>query len=146
MSLPIFKFKFKQVEKPKTKHKVKKSKYLHCVCIKEDDGFYAHINISDNDEDNKEYANLVIPFTKESYSLKGKTKIFSIKPDKDGRILTILRDKTLSILHPGLDTIYTPMRDKFVYGGHVIEIDKKHYFDVVDCFTNMNVFYKNEAK
>ena len=56
MSLPIFKFKFKQVEKPKTKRKVKKSKYLHCVCIKEDDGFYAHINIADNDEDNKEYA------------------------------------------------------------------------------------------
>ena len=141
MSDTKFTFKFKTVDKPKTKStsKIKKSKYTYCVCSLEEDGFVARVQLNENDDD--ETKTLVIPFTEQSYSLKGKTKIFTKKPDKDGRIVTILRDKTLSKLHPGIADIYTPLRDNFVYGGYVIEKDKKHYFDITECFTNANVFY-----
>ena len=136
-----FTFKFKTVDKPKTKStpKIKKSKYTYCICSLEEDGFVARVQLNENDDN--ETKTLVIPFTEQSYSLKGKTKIFTKKPDKDGRIVTILRDKTLSKLHPGIADIYTPLRDNFVYGGYVIEKDKKHYFDISECFTNANVFY-----
>lgn len=136
-----FTFKFKTVDKPKTKSKpkIKKSKYTYCICSLEEDGFVARVQLNENDDD--ETKTLVIPFTEQSYSLKGKTKIFTKKPDKDGRIVTILRNKTLSKLHPGIADIYTPLRDNFVYGGYVIEKDKKHYFDITECFTNANVFY-----
>lgn len=136
-----FTFKFKTVDKPKIKSspRIKKSKYTYCICSLEEDGFVARVQLNENNDD--ETKTLVIPFTEQSYLLKGKTKIFTKKPDKDGRIVTILRDKTLSKLHPGIADIYTPLRDNFVYGGYVIEKDKKHYFDITECFTNANVFY-----
>lgn len=141
-----FKFKFKAVEKPKQKTapKVKKSKYTYCICALEEDGFVARIQL--NKDDDAETKTLVIPFTEQSYSLKGKTKIFTKKPDKDGRIVTVLRDKTLAKLHPGIDSIYTPLRENFVYGGYVVEINNQHFFDITECFNNANVFNKEQMK
>ncbi len=141
-----FNFKFKTIDKPKhkTTSKIKKSKYTYCICALEEDGFVARIQL--NKDDDAETKTLVIPFTEESYSLKGKTKIFTKKPDKDGRIITVLRNKTLAELHPGIDSIYTPLRDNFVYGGYVVEINDKHYFDITECFTNANVFNEEQMK
>lgn len=144
MSIITFKFKVANKSKHKNNTSIKKSKYINCICFYEDNKFTAHIQI--NEDNNSEYKSLVLPFTENSYSLKGKTKIFTKIPDKDGKIITIIRDKTLSKLHPGVNDIYTPLRDKFVYGGYIVEINKKHYFDIEDCFTHMNVFYKDDKR
>lgn len=131
---------FKPVEKKRkspTNNGLRKvSKKVYCVCVEKSfNEFVAHINMK-NDKDFPDIREL--PFTERSYDLKGKLKVFSIIPDKNNKIVCIIRDKLTAINFPGLPTNYTPFRNNYVYSGYIVNIDNKHYFDVEDVYENVN--------
>lgn len=126
-----FKFKPAKVEKT-NKHKSNKiSKKTYCVCVEEEVGiFKAYINIPSS----LEFPDtLSIPFTKNSYSLKNKTVVFSKNPDKNGRHCVYIRSKTQAYSFPGLEELYTPFRDRYVYSGYIVKNEnKQHEFEIID--------------
>lgn len=131
-------FKFKAVPKKRTinksdnNHKI--TKLVYCVCHKESDGNYvAHIRLRNDPV----YPDILsIPFTKESYSLKGKEKIFTKTCDETGRYTCIVRRKQEANLFPGSDKTYSPFRENCVYSGYIVKIKDKLYFDVSETLNN----------
>lgn len=88
-----------------------------------------HIRIStNNDADYPDH--IVIPFTKDSLSLKGKIIVFSHKKDKTGRYVRYIRDERWCKLHPGLPTQYSAVIEGEICSGHVVRINGKLYFDM----------------
>ena len=112
----------------KKKHNVStKSNVISRVCravvIKDDEGFKAKINI--DNEENSDI--LLIPFTTESYDIKGKEIIFSKERIDNGRFLCLIRDKASSNLYNDVER-YIPFRENIVITGDIVRIDGKMYF------------------
>lgn len=109
---------------------------IYCLCVEEEPNiFKAHVNIKGN----REIPDiLVIPFTEDSYDLKGKTKVFTVKKDKQGKRICIHRDKIRSIVYPGNSEIYTPFNNNYVYSGYVVKQEEHHYFKVSDIYEHVN--------
>lgn len=125
-----FKFKPITVKTLRTKSSKPKGVKAYCVCIEDEKGEYkAHVNITDGLDCTD---TLVIPFTLDSYILKGKTNVFSKKPDKKGKFTRYIRSKEDATHFPGLPEIYTPFRTNYVYVGHVIKVDGHYMFKVDD--------------
>lgn len=117
-------------KKPKVTNNKIANKKLYCVCIEtKPNVFKAYVNIPSN----LEFPDTVaIDFSKDSYNLKGKEKVFTVEKDSKGRSICIIRNKLDATNFPGLPSQYTPFKHKFVYSGYVIKINDKHYFDVTD--------------
>lgn len=99
------------------------SRICRAVVIKDDEGFKAKINI-----DNEETSDiLVIPFTTESYDIKGREIIFSKERINNGRFLCLIRDKASSNLYNDVEH-YIPFRENIVITGNIVRIDGKMYF------------------
>lgn len=99
------------------------SRICRAVVIKDDEGFKAKINI-----DNEETSDiLVIPFTTESYDIKGREIIFSKERIDNGRFLCLIRDKASSNLYNDVEH-YIPFRENIVITGDIVRIDGKMYF------------------
>lgn len=130
-----FERKFK-VHKIKNLKKV--SNKLYCVCVlNENKEFEAHINLANNTN----YPDIFsLPFTEESKNLKGKEKVFTINPDKQGKYTCIIRDKTQAVLSPVNPDIYTPFRKDYVYLGYIVEQDGKKQFDIRDCIGHLKTY------
>ena len=99
------------------------SRVCRAVVIKDDEGFKAKINI--DNEENSDI--LLIPFTTESYDIKGKEIIFSKERIDNGRFLCLIRDKASSNLYNDVER-YIPFRENIVITGDIIRIDGKMYF------------------
>lgn len=99
------------------------SRVCRAVVIKDDEGFKAKISIN-NEEDSDI---LLIPFTTESYNIKGKEVIFSKERIDDGRFVCLIRDKASSKLYNNVEC-YTPLRENIVITGNILRIDGKMYF------------------
>ena len=99
------------------------SRVCRAVVIKDDEGFKAKISIN-NEEDSDI---LLIPFTTESYNIKGKEVIFSKERIDDGRFVCLIRDKASSKLYNNVEC-YTPFRENIVITGNILRIDGKMYF------------------
>lgn len=139
-----FKFKPVHIKKNVVKHRSNRvSNQLYCVCVKEDDEFKAHVNITSE----LEFPDtLVIPFTEDSYNLKGKTDIFTKVPDKNGKYTRICRTSVHAEQFPNLDELYTPFREMYVYSGYIVIVDGHHEFEVsnfVDHYVNANYLVPN---
>lgn len=135
MTNSSIKFTFKPVEcKHKVKKNINKPIKAYCICIEENNKFSAEVSILENNK----YKTYKIPFTDNSYSLKGKTIIFSKSKDKYGHITRIHRSIEQAIHSPGLDTQYTPFRDKWIYLGNIVIINDKKYFDVTETIGHIN--------
>lgn len=103
------------------------SRVCRAVVIKDDEGFKAKINI-----DNKENSDiLLIPFTTESYDIKGKEIIFSKERMDNGRFLCLIRDKASSNLCNDVER-YIPFKENIVITGNIVRIDGKMYFRYKD--------------
>ncbi len=99
------------------------SRVCRAVVIKDNEGFKAKISIN-NEEDSDI---LLIPFTTESYNIKGKEVIFSKERIDDGRFVCLIRDKASSKLYNNVEC-YTPLRENIVITGNILRIDGKMYF------------------
>jgi len=133
-----FKFKPATVKKPRTerKHNVI-SKKLHCICMKNEEGeFRAYVNMPSD----LEFPDILeVPFTKESYDLRGKTDIFTKEPIDNGKYIRLCRNKVHANIFPNLEEIYTPFRERYVYSGYLVKIDDHFEFnmtDFVDHYSN----------
>lgn len=99
------------------------SRICRAIVIKDDEGFKAKIRV--NNEENADI--LLIPFTTESYDIKGKEIIFSRERIDDGRFRCIIRDKASAILYNDVEN-YIPFRENIVITGNIVRIDGKMYF------------------
>lgn len=99
------------------------SRICRAIVIKDEEGFKAKIRV--NNEENADI--LLIPFTTESYDIKGKEIIFSRERIDDGRFRCIIRDKASAILYNDVEH-YIPFRENIVITGNIVRIDGKMYF------------------
>lgn len=133
-----FVFKPVELKKHKPNHNSKNChKLYYCVCVeKEPNVFVAHLNLKND----LEFPDILeIPFTAQSYDLKGKTRIFTKQKDKNGKSTYIIRNISDATHFPGLPTQYTPFRHKYVYSGHIVKSEKGHEFDVIDIIDYMSL-------
>lgn len=99
------------------------SRICRAVVIEDDEGFKAKIAV--NNEENSDV--LLIPFTTESYNIKGKEIIFSKERIDNGRFQCIIRDKVSAILYNDVEH-YIPFKKNIVITGNIVRIDGKMYF------------------
>lgn len=135
-------FKFKPVEakKPRVSSGIKRksNKKVYCLCQVSNEGEY-YANVIQR-LDNGIKCNVVMPFSKRSYNLKGKTIVFTKNKKAYGQIAAIYRTKQEAEHFPGTDEQYTPFRRRWVYGGYIVTFEGKEYFDVTDTYGNKSAF------
>ena len=113
------------------------SRKCYAVVKKIDGEFKAVINI------NKQYIRLkegdelsseqfILPFTKRSLDLKGKTYVFLKEKDKYGHYVCVIRDPMSAKLHPGLPTQYNTVYENLLLAGHIIRNNGIMYFEYED--------------
>ena len=128
MVVPLLGIKINIAKGNKKKHNVSTennviSRVCRAIVIKDDEGFKAKI-IVNNEEDSDI---LLIPFTTESYNIKGKEIIFSKERIDDGRFRCVIRDKASAILYNDVEH-YIPFRENIVVTGNIVRINGKMYF------------------
>ena len=93
-----------------------------CFYDETDNSFKVHITIEENQ------SNLTLPFTDDSYELKGREIVFDAKPDKRGnRSMYIRKDRELR-LYPGLSTQYITVCENCVFNGFIVRVNGKLHF------------------
>lgn len=115
------------------------SRICKAIVIKDDEGFKAKISI--NNEVDSDI--LLIPFTTESYDIKGKEIIFSKERIDNGRFLCLIRDKASSNLYNDVEH-YIPFRENIVVTGNIVRINGKMYFQYKEfiSFSPFVEYYK----
>lgn len=102
---------------------------LYCKPVLVDDILVAHINTKGLDG----YENVtILPFSKESFELKGKIHIFAKEKNKEDKYVHIIRSKDTAEMYPGNDEIYTPICENSLYKGYIIKSGKELVFKVTD--------------
>lgn len=129
MGKPITQLKFKLAQPKKVSYAAKKlTKLVHCVCTQSEDGeFKANLRIVSN---SNRVTNMCISFTLNSYSLKGKERVFTIKPDKHGKHICYIRSPWEAKTAAKTSRLYTPFCKNWVYSGYIVRIDKQLYFEI----------------
>lgn len=89
-----------------------------------------HIRLNKGDELSNEQ--LILPFTKNSLDLKGKTYVFLKEKDKYGHYVCIIRNNNISNLYSCPNTQYTAVHENLLLAGHIIRKDGKMYFEYED--------------
>ena len=112
----------KAVKNKSTSGKI--SRKCLAVVIIEDNVLKARITTSPVEEQ-PEY--LVIPFTEDSYDLKGRTHVFLKEKDKYGSIC-IIRDIFEANINPGSLSQYDALKEKLLISGYIIRKEGKLYF------------------
>ena len=102
---------------------------LYCKPVYVNDELVAHINTKGLDGYEKV---TILPFSKESFELKGKTHIFAKEKSKEGKYVHIIRSKDTAEMYPGNDEMYTPICENSLYKGYIIKSGKDLVFKVTD--------------
>lgn len=92
---------------------------INAIC-KEVDGTYVAVIHNGLEE---QYA---LPFTPESFDLRGRTKVFGINGDDK----VYLRTEDHAKWFPGLDTQYCSLRNGYDIVGDIVTINKNRYFNL----------------
>lgn len=123
----------------KKQSKVSKLNKVSRLCIgtviKEGDEYKIKISLR-NDPEYSDF--IIVPFTKESLELKGKTIVYSHEKDKYGHNIAYHRDPFICKIFPGLSTQYTAVVEKLVCSGYVIRKDGKLMFDLKETHGTSN--------
>lgn len=75
---------------------------------------------------------LIIPFTEESYILKGKRRIFYKEKDKYGHNIVYIRDKADAIGRHVPENKFTTFTEREVCTGYIVKKNGNLYFDLKD--------------
>lgn len=102
-----------------------------CVFINEN-GEY---RISIISEDDKLYNNMILPFTKKSYELKGCTNIFSRTKDEHNNYVRYVRNEEKAKTFPGDPNKYVPFAPNWIVKGDIIKEDLVLKFDFKNLLT-----------
>lgn len=105
--------------KPKTIRKSTKrvSRKCYAVVVKDGNTFKARVAL--NNDETPEY--LLLPFTEESFSLRGKEYVYTVKNYEHNRPILVIRSYADSLKKPGLVTQYTPFKEGILIAGIIIE-------------------------
>ena len=138
----IFGFTIKPISSIKLKQETKSFKTVGKKCkavVIEDNGIFKAKLISSPVENNEnELKDIhIIPFSEESFNLKGKTHVFLKEKDKYGHLICIIRDEIESRISPGTNTQYDVLKKGLRLIGHVVNKHGKHYFNYeeLDAYT-----------
>lgn len=119
------KFIFRLAPPPKAKKPAapkKISRLVKGLCFKDEDGNWkVKVNISEDEA-------LILDFTEDSFSLKGREIIFSKEKDKTNHYIAIRRSKQHALVFPGSDEHFTSLADKHVFSGYIVEENKTKLF------------------
>lgn len=132
---------FKVVEKKKknTQSNNKRlTKLIRGLCIKEDDDYKISVNVKElkpNIIDNNKPDVLVIPFTEESYNLKGVISVFSRTPDKNNKYIRYIRSETQCKFFPGNKEKLVPFCKNWVCTGYIVKRNNQLQFEFHECIT-----------
>lgn len=102
-----------------------------CVFINED-GEYRVSIIS---EDDKLYNNMILPFTKKSYELKGCINIFSRTKDEHNNYVRYVRNEEKAKTFPGDPNKYVPFAPNWIVKGDIVKEDLVLKFDFKNLLT-----------
>ena len=111
--------------------KVSKPNRISRLCIgttiKEGNEYKIKISLR-NDPEYPDF--LVVPFTKESLELKGKSIVYSHHKDQYGHNIEYHRNDIMCKLAPGHPILYTTVIERLVCSGYVVRKDGKLMFDL----------------
>lgn len=146
MSKPLIGLSFKPVETKKRKttsskpHKL--SKLIYAVCVKDKETGEYRANIVIVGDPHRTILN--IPFSLDSYSLKGKEKVFSIKLDKQTKKhICYIRTPREAILSGEKSRTVTPFCEDWVYSGYLVRIGKLNYFQIKEAVWHKDFIKEN---
>ena len=106
------------------------------ICIKDGDDYKIQVNIKALKPDIIDKGQpdlLILPFTEDSYDLKGMTSVFERTPDKNGRYTRYIRNETDAKFHPGSPERYVPFCKNWVCSGYIVRCNGKLMFDFNEC-------------
>lgn len=118
-------------KKPKASKPNRISRLCIGTTIKEGNEYKIKISLK-NDPEYPDF--IVIPFTKESLDLKGKTIVYSHEKDQYGHNIVYHRNSFMCKLSPGPTTKYTAVIERLVCSGYVIRKDGKLMFDLKETY------------
>ena len=131
---------FKLVPKkkaPKTdSNKKLTTKLVKGICIKDGDNWLIQLDVKalkPNIIDKGQPDLLILPFTEDSYDLKGMTSVFERTPDENGRYTRYIRNETDAKFHPGSPERYVPFCKNWVCSGYIVRCNGKLMFDFNEC-------------
>ena len=102
---------------------------LYCKPVYVDDTIMAHINTKGLDGYEKV---TILPFSKESFELKGKTHIFTKEKNSDDKYVHIIRSKDTSEMYPGNEEQYTPICENSIYKGYIVKRNNDLAFNITE--------------
>ena len=107
---------------------------LYCKPVWIDDTLVAHINTKGL----YGYENITsLPFSKESFELKGRIHIFAKEKNSDGKFVHIIRSKDTSEMYPGDKGRYTPICENSIYKGHIVKRINELVFNVTEYISTI---------
>lgn len=121
--------KQKITSKPSTTIEAKNKK--GCVFINEN-GEYRVSIVSEND---KVYNNMILPFTKESFDLKGRVNVFSRTKDEYNRYVRYVRNSEQAKYFPGDPNVYVPFAPNWIVTGNIVKENLVLKFDFISLVT-----------
>lgn len=101
---------------------------LICTAIKTSDNKWeAHVDTKHL----QDYNDItVLPFSEETFNLKGKNDLFSINPDDKRRYTRIMLDNVDCTMSPNTSSMWTTLRDKHLFKGNIIKTDNQLFFNI----------------
>ena len=108
------------------------------ICIKDGDDYKIEINIKALKPDIIDKGQpdlLILPFTEDSYDLKGVVSVFDREPDKKGKYTRYVRNEINCKFFPGSPERYTPFCHNWICSGYIVRHNGKLMFDFNDCIS-----------
>ena len=146
MSKPIIGLSFKPVEtKKKTRNTYKPhklSKLIYAVCSKDKSSGEFRANIFIIGDPHRTILN--IPFSLDSYDLKGKEKVFSKRIDpQTKKHICFIRTPREAMLSGSKSRTVTPFCEGWVYSGYLVRIGKQNYFQIKEAIWHKDFVKEN---
>lgn len=133
MDLNKTKFKFSFVDfKPKAKpknntsSKKKLTPLITCIAVRKDDKWFA--NIADQNLNN--ISDKEIPFTEQSFDLRGRIVVFSLEKDEHNHYIQYWRSPFEAMVAPHTSTKLCSLCDKHRFSGYIVKDDNGLRFDM----------------
>lgn len=108
------------------------------LCIKDNEEFKIQLNVKSlkpNIIESGQPDLLVLPFTEESYNLRGVVSVFDKNPDKDGRYVRYIRNESQCKFFPGSKEKLVPFCPNWVCNGYIVRKDNKLMFEFNECLS-----------
>ena len=78
---------------------------------------------------------MILPFTKESFDLKGRVNVFSKTKDEHNRYVRYVRNSEQAKYFPGDPNVYVPFAPNWIVTGNIIKENLVLKFDFISLVT-----------